>query len=268
MATRSMTRLALAFGVLAGLSGLRAAHAQTPKWEGDPARVQIELRLFMPVPWQAEAYSPGLPNDTLDLAGTVGVQEKNTPELRFCYMPSPRSRLRLGWLHTRFDGENVVDGSFNFNGTDFGRGAAVTGNVNQDYFYLNWAYEPIEIGEDTFRAGFVLGLHGWLSEIRMYNSAPQVSTTKDFNNVFPAIGLAMDWAPWKFLTVFFEGSGANQGANGWHLDVEGGVKFCPIKLLAIVASYRQLEISNMERDSDVFGRWTIRGPYAGVDFRF
>jgi hypothetical protein len=268
--TARLTKLTLlAVGLLLLVGAVSPALAQTPKWEGDPARYQVELRLFLPEPWRATTWATGLPGDTLDLKGLVGIEEKNTPEVRFCLLPSPGSRVRIGWLHTQFDGHSVVPGTFTFDGTQFGGGATVSGNVNQDYWYVNWDYEPIELGEeDTFRAGFVLGLHGWTSEIRLFNSAPGLAANKQFHNVFPAIGLAFDWAPSEYLTVFFEGSGAHQGADGWHLDAESGVKFCPVKLLAIVISYRQLEISNQSNDSDWFGRWSIRGPYAGFDLRF
>jgi len=269
MTVRRGTLTAVVLGLLLASGALSRAVAQTPKWEGDPARFQIELRLFMPDPWRALTYGTGIPGNTINLAGDVGVEEKNSPELRFCLLPSAASRIRFGWLHTRFDGHNAIASTFNFNGAQYGGGATVTGDVYQDYYYVNWAYEPIEIGEeDTFRAGFVLGLHGWKSEIRMFNSAPTLATDKHFDNFFPAVGLAVDWAPSEYVTIFLEASGAHQGAEGWHLDGEGGVKLCPAKLLAIVLSYRQLEIANAERDSNWFGRWTIRGPYAGVDFRF
>jgi len=268
MTTRLTKVTLIALGLLLVLGTATTAPAQTPKWDGDPARFQVELRLFIPDALRASTYATGIPDNTLDLDQTVGIQEKDTPEVRLALMPSPASRVRFGWLHTRFDGANVVPGTFTFAGSQFGKGATVSGDINQDYWYMNWAYEPIVIGEDTFRAGFVLGLHGWKSEIRLFNSAPEIAARKQFNNFFPAIGLAFDWAPSEYITAFFEGSGAHQGADGWHLDAEGGIKICPIKLLAIVISYRQLEISNQENDSDWFGRWTIRGPYAGLDFRF
>jgi hypothetical protein len=266
-----LTRLTLlAVGLLLLVGAASPGLAQTPKWEGDPARFQVEVRLWIPDTLDASTYATGMVGgDTLDLDEVVGIDSTETPEVRFCILPSPASRLRFGWTHIQFDGSNVVDGTFTFAGSQFGNGATVTGNLNQDYWYLNWAYEPIEIGEeDTFRAGFVLGLHGWKSEIKLHNSAPEVAARKQFDSFFPAIGLAFDWAPSEYVTVFFEGSGAHQGSDGWHLDAEGGVKICPIKLLAIVVSYRQLEISNQENDSEWFGRWTVRGPFAGVDFRF
>lgn len=269
MTARLTTLALLMVGLLLVAGAVSPVMAQTPKWEGDPARFQVEVRLWVPGALRVSTYATGIVGgNSLDLDHVVGIQEKNTPEVRFCLLPSPASRVRFGWTHTRFEGHNVVPATFTFNGTQFGNGATVSGDIYQDYWYLNWAYEPIEIGEDTFRAGFVLGLHGWKSEIKLFNSAPGLAAKKQFNNFFPAVGLAFDWAPSEYVTVFFEGSGAHQGADGWHLDAEGGVKVCPIKLLAIVISYRQLDISNQENDSNWFGRWTIRGPYAGLDFRF
>lgn len=261
-----VTLIALALLLLLG-TGTRAL-AQTPKWEEDPARFQVELRAWIPESLEASTYATGIPGDSLDLDSVVGIESKNTPEIRFCLLPSPASRIRFGWTHTRFNGYNVVGETFTFNGTQFGGGATVQGDYNQDYYYMDWSYEPIVIGEDAFRAGFVLGLHGWRSEIKLHNSGPDVAARKQWDNFIPAIGLAFDWAPSKYVTIFFQGQGMNQSADGWHLDAEGGVKICPVQLLAIVLSYRQLEIDNEENDSDWFGRMTNRGPFVGLDFRF
>jgi opacity protein-like surface antigen len=269
MRSRPTTLMLLALALLAAAGAVAPALAQTPKWDGDPAKIQIELRMWLPNPLEASTYATGIPGDSLDLDHVVGIEETNSPEVRFCLLPSPRSRVRFGWTMIRFDGNNVVDGTFTFNGSQFGGGATVSGDLNQNYWYMNWAYEPFEIGEeDTFRAGFVIGLHGWKADIKLRNSAPDVVAKKQFDNFFPALGLAFDWAPSEYITVFFEGSGAHQGADGWHLDVEGGMKFCPVQMFAVVISYRQLEISKKENDSDWFGRWTVRGPFVGVDFRF
>lgn len=264
---RTLVLLGLVLLLLSGAASV--AVAQTPKWEGDPARFQLEARLWLPEDLRASTFATGVPGrNSVNLHDTVGIREENTPELRFCFLPSPASRIRIGWLRVRYDGSNVVDGTFNFNGVQFGNGATVSGNLNQDYWYVNWAYEPLEIGDNTLRAGFVVGLHGWKSEIKLFNSAPAEVTWKRFDNFFPAVGLALDFAPSQYVTAFFEGSGAQQGADGWHLDAEAGVKVCPIKELAIVLSYRELKIDKEERDSDWFGRWRIRGPFVGVDYRF
>jgi hypothetical protein len=265
-----LTRTTLwTLGLVTALGLVSPALAQTPKWEEDPARFQIELRYWLPDALEATTLATGsVSGNTLDLANTVGIEEEGMPEVRFTLIPSSSSRLRFGYTRVRFDGSNTVDGTFHFNGAQFGNGAVVSGELNQDYFYLDWVFQPFEIGDEAFRFGFVLGLHGWSSQIKLHNDAPEVEASKDFDNVFPAVGLALDWNPSRYFTLFAQGSGVSQGADGWHLDVEGGVKISPIQALAIVLSYRQLDISNEENDSDSFGRWTIRGPFAGVDIRF
>jgi hypothetical protein len=269
MVAKLTKTMLLTLGLMMALGLVSPALAQTPKWEEDPARFQIELRAWFTDDLRATTLATGsVSGDALDLASTVGIESTDMPEVRFTLLPSSASRIRFGYTRVRFDGHNTVPGTFHFNGTQFGNGAVVSGDLNQDYFYLDYAFMPFEIGEDTMRFGFVLGLHGWKSEIKLYNDAPQVEASKQFNNVFPAVGLALDWNPSRYFTLFIQGSGAHQGADGWHLDAEGGVKISPFQALAIVLSYRQLDISNQEHDSDSFGRWTIRGPFAGVDIRF
>ena len=259
----------LTLALVTALGVVSPALAQTPKWEEDPARFQVELRHWFADDLRASTLATGsVAGNTLDLDSMIGIEEKGMPELRFTLLPSSSSRIRFGYTRVRFDGHSTVPGTFHFNGTQFGNGSVVAGELRQDYFYLNWAYQPFEIGEDTFRFGFVLGVHGWKSEIKLYNRTTETEAAKDFDNVFPAVGLAMDWNPSRYFTVFVEGSGIHQGADGWHLDAEGGVKISPIQALAIVLSYRQLDISNEENNTDSFGRWTIRGPFAGVDIRF
>jgi hypothetical protein len=269
MVAKRITTTRLALMLLAALGAAPAALAQTPKWEEDPAAFQVELRYWLPEDLKATTLATGsVTGNSLDLAGTVGIEDEGMPEVRFTFISSGASRVRFGYTRVRFDGGNTVDETFHFNGTQFGNGAVVSGELSQDYFYLDWLFQPFEVGDDTFRAGFVLGLHGWKSKISLFNDAPAVAASKQFDNFFPAFGLAFDWNPSRFFTFFAQGSGVSQGEDGWHLDAEGGVKISPIQALAIVLSYRQLEISNEENDSDSFGRWTIRGPFAGVDIRF
>ena len=269
--TAKLTRTTLlTMGLLMALALVSPALAQTPKWEEDPARFQIELRGLFADELRASTMATGLVSgsNALDLDHTVGIDEEGLPELRFVLIPSSASRIRFGYTPIRFDGANAVAETFHFNGTQFGGGADVSGELRQDYFYLDWIFQPFEVGEDTVRFGFILGLHGWRSSIKLSNDAPAVETEKAFDNVFPAVGLALDWNPSRYFTVFLQGSGVSQGADGWHLDAEGGVKISPIQAFAIVLAYRQLEFSNEENDSDSFGRWTVRGPFAGVDIRF
>jgi hypothetical protein len=261
------TRVALVLAVALGVAP--AVLAQTPKWEEDPAHFQLELRYWVADDLKATTLATGaVSGNTLDLVSTVGIEDEGVPEVRFTLLPSSSTRIRFGYTRIRFDGGNQVDGTFHFNGAQFGNGALVSGELKQDYYYLDWVFQPFEVGEDTVRFGFVLGLHGWSSQIKLYNDAPEVETSKNFDNFFPAAGLALDWNPSRYFTLFAQAAGVSQGADGWHLDAEGGVKISPIQALAIVISYRQLDISNEENDSDSFGRWTIRGVYAGVDIRF
>jgi hypothetical protein len=269
MKARLSTVARLSLVLAAALGAASTALAQTPKWEEDPARFQIELRYWITDDLKATTLATGaVSGSTLDLVNTVGIDDEGVPEVRFTLLPSSSTRLRLGYTRIRFDGGSQVDGTFHFNGAQFGNGAIVSGELKQDYYYLDWVFQPFEIGEDTLRFGFVLGLHGWKSQIKLYNDAPEVETSKEFDNVFAAAGLALDWNPSRYFTMFAQAAGVSQGADGWHLDAEGGVKISPIQALAIVVSYRQLDISNEENDSDSFGRWTIRGVYAGVDIRF
>ena len=259
----------LTLALVTALGVVSPALAQTPKWEEDPARFQVELRHWFADDLRATTLATGsVSGNALDLVDTVGIEEEGIPEVRFTLLPSSATRIRFGYTRVRFDGGHSVAGTFHFNGTQFGNGAVVSGELKQDYFYLDWTFQPFEMGEDTMRFGFVLGLHGWKSEIKLYNDAPDVEASKQFDNVFPAVGLALDWNPSRYFTLFVQGSGAHQGSDGWHLDAEGGVKISPVQALAIVLSYRQLDVSNEENASDSFGRWTIRGPFAGVDIRF
>jgi len=269
MAVKLSRTALLALLLVAAAGAAVPALAQTPKWEEDPARFQVELRGWFPVDLRASTLATGsVSGNSLDLAGTVGIEEKTMPEVRFTLLPSSSNRIRFGYTRVRFDGHNQVPGTFHFQGTQFGGGSEVSGELKQDYFYLDWVFQPFEMGEDTMRFGFVLGLHGWKSEIRMFNEAPHLKAEKQFDNVFPAVGLALDWNPSRYFTFFLQGSGVSQGSDGWHVDAEGGFKISPIQELAIVLAYRQLDVSNQENDSDSFGRWKIRGPFAGVDLRF
>jgi hypothetical protein len=254
--------------IVAVLLTATAQLAGADNWGGEPPQYQIELRYWLVQDLFASTRVDGaLAGANLDLRRDLKIDKDNIPELRFVWMPTDVSTVRIGYTRLRFEGNRVAPFDFFFNDLPVAAGDTVRSRVRGDYYYVNWA---IQAGGDTFRLGPIFGLHGWTNRVGVEDRsvAGHPRTERTFNNVIPAVGLAVDWSPAKVITFFFDGSGMHQGAEGWHLDAEAGVKVYPIKNLAFVGSYRRLEINNDRKNSENFIKYSVRGPFVGFDVRF
>jgi len=253
--------------LVAGLGVAAAAMAGSASWPGEPPVLQIEARYWLVDDLRASALASGSTAGTeLDLVRDLGLEEDDQLELRLVWMPGDTHRFRLGWSPLGFDGSHALAGPAMFGDGLYPGGDVVAVDLDQDYYWLNWA---LRFGGDSFTFGPVLGLHGWTAEVQLEDRTAGGSVRYEkYNNFIPAVGLAFDWTPHRVVTVFFEGSGMSQGSQGWHLDAEAGIKVYPIKNLGIVASYRRLEMKNADEDGSNFADWSVRGAFVGFDVRF
>ena len=105
MVAKLTTTTRLAMVLAAALAAAPMAQAQTPKWDEDPARFQIELRYWIPEDLKATTLATGsVSGNSLDLANTVGIEEEGMPEVRFTLISSGASRVRFGYTRVRYRG--------------------------------------------------------------------------------------------------------------------------------------------------------------------
>lgn len=265
MRPRLMQQLAVGVAVLLAAT----AHvARADNWGGEPPQFQVELRYWLVQDLFASTQVDGaVVGSRIDLRRDVKIAKDNVPELRFVWLPTDASSIRIGYTRLKFDGNRAVADDLLFRDVPFPAGDTVYSRLRADYYYIDWA---IQVGGDNFRIGPVFGIHGWTNKVEVVDRTADghPGASRNFNNITPAVGLAVNWTPHKVISVFLDGSGMHQGAEGWHVDAEAGIKIYPIKNLGIVASYRRLEINNEKKNSGNFVKYSVRGPFVGFDVRF
>ena len=245
-----------------------------PAWAGDapvwkPTRFEIEARYFVVNEVEGASLVNGpVEGSSLDLVRDTGLDEKDNLDLRFNVRTGEAGRVRFAFGRLDFEGVGTVDRPVFWQGAFFQAGTDVASTLRQQYYRAEWIGQFIRLGDGVFRAGPILGVHVWKAKVRLASDTIPDGVRETFNNIAPAVGLAVDFQPHRVVDFFVEASGFDQSAAGWHLDAEGGVRLYFSRNVGAVVSYRHLEFDAEDTASPNFAKWKARGPFAGVNIRF
>ncbi len=266
MAVRTGTWTRIVFGVLLVVAGTA--------WAGDststtPPRFEIDGRyVFVDDVTGSTIVDGPVLGTPLDLVGDVGLDGEDTFDVRFGIRTGDIGRVRFGFGRLDLDGRGTLGHPVYWQGTMFQAGDEVGSTLRQQYYRAEWLLQFINLGDGVFRAGPILGVHVWKAKVRLSSEQFPGGVRETFNNLAPAVGLAFDFQPHRIVDVYLEGSGFDQAAGGWHLEVEGGVRLYFARNIGVSAGYRHLEFNVEDTSSPNFARWKVQGPFAGVNVRF
>lgn len=204
----------------------------------------------------------------IDLVGDTGLDGEDSYDVRFAIRTGNIGRVRFGFGRVDLDGSGTLDRTVYWQGAMFQAGDDVTSTLRQQYYRAEWLLQFINLGDGVFRAGPILGVHVWKAKVGLSSQPVPEGVRETFNNLAPAVGLAIDFQPHRAIDFYVEGSGFDQAADGWHLEAEGGVRLYFARSIGISAGYRHLEFNVEDNSSPNFARWKVQGPFAGVNVRF
>lgn len=238
---------------------------------GAPAAAQvIELEgryWFADLDGSARVTSDSVPGTRFDLKDDLGVDDENLPEVRLIFWTGPNSRIRLGYLYGKFEGDTTLDRTIQFDGTTFPASTRVQSEFELHYGRLGWAYMfPVVPG--IFKVGPLLELKGVFldAELKTEAAGTAVRESAKLPIAFPTIGAMVNLIPHRMLEIFGEASGIPFGDLGYVLDAEAGLRFVPVGWLTLAAGYRLLDVR--VGDDDDFGKLKLSGPFVSVSVRF
>lgn len=202
----------------------------------------------------------------IDLVDDLGVGAEDFPEVRLRWNTGPNSMLRFAYTQVSYGGDKNIERTIQFNGQSYTVGALVNSDLEVDYFRLGWAWQFINIGQDTIKIGPLLEVKAFLLDVSLDAPALGISESEDFMIALPTIGGILDINLGEKLNLFAEISGLPSADYGHFCDAEIGIKFIPIKNLTIIAGYRVIDIEL--EDDNSYGEVDMTGPFFGATFRF
>ena len=206
--------------------------------------------------------------ETIDLTEDLGLQDDESIEGRLTIRPSRRTLIRLGWAPLTMTGDKVISRTITFLGRDFDISSRVESELELEYGRLGFAWQFLSSGDGKYRIGPLVEAKGFRGTATL--SAPDLPVpareSEEFETAFASIGLIFDLEPSQRFHIFGEGSVLIDDSQGEITETELGVRFFPVKHIAIVAGLRQLEI-DAEDDNDLL-KMDLDGVFGGISIHF
>jgi hypothetical protein len=202
----------------------------------------------------------------IDLEDDLGVKDEDFPEARFSWYTGPNSEIRLAYTQVSYSGDRILGMAISFDGQIYNSGTQVNTDLDIHYARLGWAWEFINMFDDTLKIGSLLDAKYFLFDVSLDASSQAVKESERFKVALPTIGAVMDYSPIEKINIFGEVSGLPSADYGHIFDAELGIKFFPVKNFTIICGYRVIDME-LENDPN-YGELRITGPFAGATFRF
>ena len=245
--------------------------AQDAAWE-------FEGRYWMPdLNAKAKIEKSSIGSD-IDFRSDLGIKDEDFPEGRLIWNVGPDSSIRIFYTQAKYEGDQAVARSIDFNGKTYTAGTAVSSNLDLQYFGLGWIWQFLNAGDEKFKLGTILELKGVAGKASLEAQALAFSESEDFIGGLPTAGLALELNPfkrsapyekkgwWKGLKLYAEASGMSAGEYGYFIDSEAGVKLAPYKYFSISGGYRYVSLK--AEDEPDYAKIELKGPFVGASIRF
>jgi len=226
--------------------------------------------------WFTDLHSGSVKTKDNDITGNhvdfhddLGLKANGSPEARLSVALGFNSQIRLAYTHLDFEGDKVLTQTVKFQGQTFDAAMRVMTDLEIHYGRFGVIWQPLTI-PGLLKFGRLFEIKGLDSHasLKTRGLSPEIQGTGTFTLVVPTLGLTLDVTPppLPMLHVFGEVSGLPAGDLGHIVDAEAGLRYVPMRFLAVSAGYRIFEFG-IGKNEDV-ARLTLRGPFVGVSFRF
>ena len=229
-------------------------------------KIEFEGRYWRPaLSGSVKAVSANI-GSGIDIKDDLGLKNEGIPEGKFTWYTGPSSSLRLSYFQVGYDGDNRLERTIQFKGKEFTAGTNVQTNADIKDAKLGWAWQFINLANGKIKLGTLLEASLVNVTYTIKNTSGLIDEKQSFMAPVPAIGCALDVAPWKWMDLFLDLSGLPLGSYGHTFNVETGIKFVPITNFSIVCGYRYFDL-DYENKPD-FLKVKLSGPFVGATLRF
>lgn len=225
-----------------------------------PANVDFEFRGWFP-DFSGSAQSQG---NTVDGDTDLAIGDRNFPELRLRWDHGRKSSLRASYTAWKLSGDNVLNRTFQFEGTTYNVGERVLTNMNVNVVRIGSEWRPFSWPK--VQVGLLANVDLLWGDLRLAVPARAVFEQVEGFVPLPSIGLALRGQPSPRLVLFGEVSGLPGGEYGHLLDWEAGARVRLTGESHVAVGYRSFEVE--ARDDPDFVEIKLAGPFFDAGWRF
>lgn len=181
-----------------------------------------------------------------------------------------RHTLRIHGFGFSLDGDALTNKTFNFDGSTYPVSTRVTSEADTAFFGADYGFDLVHT--EAAALGLTLGARFLSADASIQAPLLGLEGSGELQAALPAIGVNFILHPFapvpilKSLALVVRAAGGTIGDGGTFFDVDGGLEWLPIPVLAIRVGYRYFhgegEDDGKEADFD------LSGPYASLTLSF
>lgn len=235
------------------------------------ATVHLEAGAWFPtLDGELRSSDSGLTGDLIS-ASDIGIDD---PDVVFqggiTFRLLQRHTIRIHGFGVSLDGDTNLNRSFNFDGRTYPVSTRVTSEADAAFFGADYGFDLVH--NEVVALGLTLGARFLSAEASIKAPLLGLEGKGELESALPAVGLNFILHPLPAvpllgsLALVARLAGGTIGDQGSFIDVDGGVEWLPIPVLAIRIGYRyfhgQGEDGGQEAEID------LSGPYASLTLAF
>jgi hypothetical protein len=181
-----------------------------------------------------------------------------------------RNTIRIHGFGFSLDGDGITSRTFNFDGRTYPVSTRVTSEADVVFFGADYGFDLVHT--EAAALGLTLGARFLSATASIDTPIPGVEGKGELESALPAIGVNFILHPFppvpllKSLALVARLAGGTIGDGGSFVDVDGGLEWLPIPLLAIRVGYRYFH--GRGEDSGKEAEVDLSGPYASLTLAF
>jgi hypothetical protein len=181
-----------------------------------------------------------------------------------------RHTIRVHGFGFSLDGDATTNRSFNFDGRTYPVATRVTSQADAAFFGADYGFDLIH--NPAVALGLTLGARFLSADASIEAPLLGIEGKGELESALPAVGLNLIVHPFapvpllKSLALVVRLAGGTIGDEGTFFDVDGGVEWLPIPVLAIRLGYRYFhgEGDDGRQEAEI----DLSGPYASLTLAF
>lgn len=257
---------------LVSLAGLLAAPglAPLPADAFHEATVHIEAGAWFPsLDAEVRVSSSGLTGDLIS-ADDIGLDDPDfVLQGGLTFRFAKRHTIRIHGFGVSLDGDGQTSRSFNFDGRTYPVSTRVTSEADAAFFGADYGFDLIH--NEVVALGLALGARFLSAEASIRAPLLGLEGQGELESALPAIGVNLIVHPFpvplfRSLALVGRLSGGTIGDEGSFIDVDGGLEWLPIPVLALRIGYRYFHGEG--EDGRQQAEIDLSGPYVSASLSF
>jgi hypothetical protein len=256
-------------GIVLGLAAALAVAAPEPVAAFHDATLHVEGRAWFPSLSAEVRASKGAIPGTNVTDSDIGLADPDwVPGLAATLRFGPHT-LRVEGFGLEATGDAPLARSVIFDGVVYPAGVRAVSDFDVTVFSADYGFDLVHT--PPFALALTVGVRFVSADARLKAPSLGLDQKASFDGAVPALGLLITAhpfpvPPFSSLSLYGRASGMTIGDRGSYFDVEAGVEWLPIPVLAVRGGYRY--VHGEGEDGGDRAEFTLSGPFVGLTLSF